>query len=376
MHFSCIADWEGAVSASLGLINRHSAAVCGTVAASLGISGSNDWTEERFLEYVTLTNRRQCYRFDSDCLFNRSYLHGSVLSVLKDLPVRAPTEVALQLWSNEFIRRFGSHVIVASEHGAQVKILATSSYQCKGTSQGGLSSLCNALGWLGTLGLSLCDVSGSEALSDCALVSSYECVVTGGDCHPQVNVCDNSTTPEDIYTFLGSGNMSSHTSAFTSTFLPISDILFFMGLEKEAAMLGKAVEYHACVAPRYRWDPDIDGAGGQSTCQCAETCVNGGVMDQASCTCTCRGDRIHGYRGKNCQETYGTCQPGPGTGNPDVAAKCAVNGVCAAGSDAIVCTAAEICCVTDFAATCCPWGSSCNCTSQSCSCVTRPTALV
>lgn len=170
--------------------------------------------------------------------------------------------------------------------------------------------------------------------------------------------------------------MSASTSAITSTFRPISDLFFYMGFENEAAVLVKAIEYHACVAPRYRWDSEINGEGGTSNCQCAETCANGGVMDQASCTCACRGDKHHGFRGKNCKETYGTCQPGTNTGNPDAAAKCAVNGMCAAGPNATVCAATENCCVTDFSATCCSLESVCNCTSNDCTCAVRPKSLV
>ncbi|CAE8630041.1 unnamed protein product, partial [Polarella glacialis] len=110
---------------------------------------------------------------------------------------------------------------------------------------------------------------------------------------------------------------------------------------------------------------------GEFGCQCVRQCANGGVLDLASCTCKCRGDLWHGWTGPECRETYGSCQPGAGAFNPDLARACPVRNRCESWQNwrgGAECRATDICCTSNVEAKCCPFGSTCACTWEKCTC--------
>jgi len=110
---------------------------------------------------------------------------------------------------------------------------------------------------------------------------------------------------------------------------------------------------------------------GDFGCQCIRQCANGGSLDVSGCTCKCRGDEKHGWTGPNCWETYGSCQPGPGTGNVDAARKCRTTNTCASSFHVDHCKPTEVCCASTFGTKCCPFGSKCSCSLSQCSCVSQ-----
>merc|ERR1712135_189764 len=57
-------------------------------------------------------------------------------------------------------------------------------------------------------------------------------------------------------------------------------------------------------------------------------CDNGGTLDLESCTCSCKGDSLHGFHGSRCEKSYGTCQPGKGTSKFWAASQCREAGIC------------------------------------------------
>merc|ERR1711978_613714 len=79
-------------------------------------------------------------------------------------------------------------------------------------------------------------------------------------------------------------------------------------------MLQKATEYSNC---RMNENPPVQAWDG-SGCQCVRRCANGGTLDPSTCSCRSKGNAKHGRTGPDCRESYGSCQPGVNTGNPEV----------------------------------------------------------
>merc|ERR1740121_2264790 len=109
-------------------------------------------------------------------------------------------------------------------------------------------------------------------------------------------------------------------------------------------------------------------AVGEFGCQCARKCENGGVLDVDSCTCKCPGDHRHGWMGPDCREEYGSCQAGDGSTNKEAARQCVVKNKCDTFQSKAQCGSTEVCCAAHYGTTCCPFGSSCDCTWNKCTC--------
>jgi len=106
------------------------------------------------------------------------------------------------------------------------------------------------------------------------------------------------------------------------------------------------------------------------TCECVcpgDTCKNCGFLEKKDCSCRCRGNDKHGWQGPRCEETYGRCHPGPGSGNPD--GSCNGNNDCknGGGGASTSCRDTEVCCNTCCKSQCAPYGSTCSCGAFSCS---------
>merc|ERR1719367_517591 len=121
--------------------------------------------------------------------------------------------------------------------------------------------------------------------------------------------------------------MNNALSVIQMYFIRLDTLVERMGVSSEIAQtLGKAIDYHLCLSP-YSANSGV-WAWQNGACECTRVCENGGVLDPETCTCSCPGDTMHGWKGPTCTESYGWCQPGPGTGNPASAASCATTNQC------------------------------------------------
>merc|ERR1719195_1846741 len=232
------------------------------------------------------------------------------------------------------------------------------------------SGLCLKFGWVGAgnAGLQLC--SNNSRCDDGSKSSESQkssCVAIGGDPSLQSRMCQTEVSQETLESWLEGGDVDAGSTAYRYSFMSLSDFLTNVDFEKfsEAALtLRKAVEYSNC---RIGQTPPVE-AWEDSSCRCVRTCENGGTLDPTTCTCNCRGNAKQGWTGPTCSDTYGSCQPGVGTGNEGAARRCPVSGTCASWYDSHICSATEVCCATSFGTKCCPFGSSCSCGARDCTC--------
>jgi len=233
------------------------------------------------------------------------------------------------------------------------------------------SGLCLKFGWMSAVGADVCSkTSTCDNSSRSSESEKFTCVALGGDPSLQSQICQAGVSQETVDSWLQGGDLQSGSSAYRFSFMPISEFLTNVDFEayyEAAQTLAKAVEYSNCrvgeTPPVQVWD----GSG----CKCVRKCENGGTLDPSTCTCKCRGNAKHGWEGPHCKESYGSCQPGPGTGNPGAASKCPTHGRCSSWFETKACSATDVCCATNFGTTCCPFGSSCRCGANECSCVAR-----
>jgi len=190
-------------------------------------------------------------------------------------------------------------------------------------------------------------------------------------------MCNSATTAETRARFFepSEDELNSDLTVVGMDFKAIEDLALAYGASyQNTRSIGKAREYHMCKAlPSNVWQwsaEDCGSANGEGKCKCIRKCENGGVLDEATCTCKCRGNAYQGWKGETCTEEYGSCQPGAGTGNPKAARKCPETNQCASWFHGYNCKQTEVCCITDFHGTCCPYGSTCNCGVSKCSCRT------
>merc|ERR1712232_707424 len=293
-----------------------------------------------------------------------------LMAVLQDMPLNAYDSASLTKWEDKFIGRFGTHVSVASQHGALIQSLASLDTSCHLASDSLQQQVCLDFNYQSFADASMCENSSRYAMTKgCRSLYKSTCVVGGGDSTAAASgLCSNATTSADMNRFLASGDMMSPSSIFGWTFKDISEILDRMGMAREAKTLAKAVEFHGCKPPSLSWGKNPQG---DYSCSCALKCNNGGVLDAESCTCKCPGDQWHGWHGSTCDESYGACQMGLNSGNPESARTCAIDNTCKSNYWGATCKVTDVCCLTDFHGTCCPFGSTCKCSVGNCSCLDR-----
>lgn len=231
------------------------------------------------------------------------------------------------------------------------------------------SSFCLKFGWMNAVGIDLCSKTNKCDNSTRSSESSRAtCVALGGDPALQNQICGGEVSEETVDSWLRGGNLTSGSSAYRFSFMPMWEFLTnvnFTEFREAAQMLRKAVEYSNC---RINENPPVQAWDG-SACQCVRKCANGGTLNPDTCTCKCKGNAKHGWTGPECEETYGSCQPGVGTGNRGAAQECPVRGSCSSWYDSHLCKPTEVCCATNIKTTCCPYGNSCKCSVDRCSCV-------
>jgi len=331
-----------------------------TLSASVGSSSSSNWTDDKQSVFYRLYNRRMCYELQTTCLSNSSYLLPDIKTVIASLSATGSDEGTMQQWVKNFIYQFGSHVNVASQHGAEIKFLSSIDKQCQYSSDCLQSKACADLSFMKFTSPSLCDQSsGCNLQNDCNDMKTTNCVLVGGDPSTvATTLCSSSVSATDVDTFLNSGDPTSGTTAIQYSFEQISDVLRYMNYVNEADTLDKAIEYHACTQPRYSWQV---GDNGDHSCKCTLQCENGASLDTDSCTCQCRGDATHGWKGSTCASMYGHCEDGTGNGNTNYGKNCQNDNQCASWYNSYTCGPTEVCCMSDVDGKCCPFGSSCSC---------------
>lgn len=367
--FHSLASWSRFCMKEMNLKASGSdaeSAVTGTVSASLGTTSQNSWKEERNSLFVKLMNRQACFVMRSSCVYNPDYINPAIKALMQQLPQNANDPATLDQWESELIQRYGTHVNVGSEHGAQIKILSTMASQCQESMEALKTSVCGSFSWLEHMDESFCsNTTRTDTSKVCSTQRTSQCVLTGGDpTKSATNLCTSSGSADAVAamkSFLGSQVEHNGESAIRYEFAPISEILHFMGFYNQAKIMERATRKHECTGLQHRWTG--------TRCECALDCGVGGTLIPESCACKCKGDAMHGYRGPRCETMYGTCQPGKGTHNEKAANECKVNNVCKNWFHEYHCKAAENCCLTNGGGRCCPVDSACDCSGSGCSCI-------
>jgi len=369
--FNSITSWQQYVEESFQTTVSPSGGFLGTLAASVEMRSASNWTDDKVSFFFKAYNRQMCYQMRSDCVANSTNLHPDVKSSLGSLPKSGTDATTMEEWVQNFVKQFGTHTNVGSQHGASIKLLNSVESQCEYSAACLQQNACVNMSYVAQFGGDVCNNPSTctHVLSSCSDLMKSSCVVSGGD--PSVvatNLCAKDTPTSDLSAFLDSGDMTSGSSAIHYDLSPISDVLQFMGYSDESAMLTKASEYHACLSPRFSW---VDLGSGEYGCQCALQCENGGTLDEQACTCTCVGDEDHGWTGSTCASTYGHCVAGAGNGLPSAGTTCEQTNVCASKLHSHECDVTEVCCMSDMDGKCCPYGNSCYCPflGGTCDCV-------
>jgi len=329
-------------------------------------------TAARQLSVVSKTFKRKCFRLirSDRCAYNRTYMQAQFLERLESLPQGRPyDDDKMRRWKGTFIERFGTHISMTSSHGSHVQALASVSSRTASATDCNTLSLCLNFGWAAGAKAELnlcskrnqCDNSSSTLQSE-----TLKCASLGGDSAFQSRVCHSGISESDFSQWENGGDLDSAGSAIGFSFLPISEFITNMDHDHydTAHTLAKAVEYSNCLIgqrpPVQEWINE--------TCRCVRQCENGGTLNPATCTCSCPGNAKHGFTGPTCAEEYGRCQPGVGTGNPGSARRCPVKNECSSWYSTHKCKASDVCCATSFGTKCCPYGSSCQCGVNQCTC--------
>jgi hypothetical protein len=346
----------------------------GSIAASVGKSDSYTWIEQRNVFYGIYKNVQKCYRLSDTCLKNGT-MYSSVVAAIsrQDLPLDT-NATSMDIWREVILSQFGTHVITQSGNGAAIKTTESADVSCQFSSDCLLHRACLNLGFLGIADISLCsNKTQCDISSGCESTISQSCVIDGGDNNFTADqLCNNNTgTPELLQSFLNSGDPTSPSTVVQVGLIKLWELLAHVPTVPLATLhvLQKAVEYDGC-SPPMAWM--LNSASAEFSCQCNITCLNGGVKDPDSCTCSCRGDRAHGWKGETCSDTYGTCQPGPGSNDKACPGD---TDYCNSRRESPKCLDTDVCCNRDEHAACCPFGSSCHCTGGRCDCVPPGSAV-
>jgi len=374
-HFNSSETWSNFYSSSFGLgISGGYSGLSASVDSSMGSSTGNSGHASKRLSYASKTWQQRCYRLirDHHCAYNKSNLQPAFLERIAALPRDGDFNANnMEKWKVSFIQRFGTHVAVASSHGALIQSLSSVDSRSDKSSACLDTSMCLKFGWMtaGNVGLKMCSkTSQCDNSTSTSKTERSTCVALGGDPKLQHKVCSADVSEQTLDSWFQGGDLESGGSAYRLSFVPMWEFLTnvdFAEYYEAAQMLRKAVEYSNC---RMQANPRIEVWDG-SACRCVRQCANGGSLDPSTCTCKCRGNAKHGFKGPDCTETYGTCQPGVNTGNPDAARRCPESGSCSSWYDSHQCKATEVCCATSFGTSCCPFGSTCSCGANSCRCV-------
>jgi hypothetical protein len=348
----------------------------GALSVSMQKSMSQSGSKAQSILEMRMYKRGGCYQLRGECAYDAQYLNPEALSLMQGLPLGSDDASAMQLWEDRFIRRFGTHASLGSEHGAQVRATASSSSSAEGM-EWYLKNVVSgeiAVEW-GQAGIGLgFNSSEEEDVARRTEEASYStrCSTIGGDPAALSPCISQRTTQSEaemvearLRDFWTPQDLTTGHSVFSLYLQEVTKILSQMGYYDYSHAVKKAVEYHMCKTPTFKWAPE----GSEHVCTCNLECKNGGTLDVDSCACQCPGDNYHGWTGADCSEPWGMCQMGANSAYEDQARKCPVDNTCATPLWSAVCHSTEVCCLTPIAGTCCPFGYSCDCDADSCECV-------
>jgi hypothetical protein len=383
--FDSVEEFSRSFFSSFGIeLSGKFMGIEGSLSASIEKSMSQSGSDAKSILSVRMYKRGACYQMRGECAFNKEYLSDHVKEALQGLPTGRDDAEAMQQWEEHFVRRFGTHISLGSEHGAQIRATATSNSNERGM-ESYLRTALNAeisLEWGqhvgGSFGVSS-NNSEEDSRSTKSVSYSTRCSTIGGDpeaespCISQHGERESSTdrtntmhSESRLRAFFNQQDLTTGQSVFSMYLKEMADVFNHMGYSDYSHAMRKATEFHTCKTPQFKWAASEEG---EHQCRCDLECKNGGVLDHASCTCNCPRDTFHGYRGADCSEEFGTCQAGANSGNKEAARMCAVNNVCASAVWKGYCHNTEVCCLTHFKGTCCPFGHTCGCDVDSCECI-------
>jgi len=383
--FDSITDFSRSFYSSFGIqLKGKFMGIEGSLSASMQKSMAQHGESTKAILEMRIYKRGGCYQMRGECAFDPGSLNPMVLDIIESLPVDSDNATVMALWDERFIQRFGTHVSLGSEHGAQVRAIATSNSNQEGMEHFLKSALQAdiSLDWGEHVGGELAISSENEEVDERNLAEtsySVRCAAIGGD--PTAPSPCIKVEQDKVYTeahvvedrlkdFFQPGDLDDGRSVFSMYLKEMADILNHMGYTNHFHTLTKANEYHRCRWP-FHWAKTGEEEHG---CKCNLSCQNGGEVDEESCTCKCPADEFHGWTGTDCSQPFGTCQVGPNSGNQGAARKCAVDNTCASPLWKAACHSTEVCCLTHFDGACCPFGHSCDCNVNSCRCVPPPSA--
>lgn len=383
--FDSITDFSRSFYSSFGIqLKGKFMGIEGSLSASMEKSMAQQGGSTKAILEMRIYKRGGCYQMRGECAFDPGSLNPMVLDIIEALPVDSDNATVMALWDERFIQRFGTHVSLGSEHGAQVRAIATSSSNQEGMEHFLKNALQAdiSLDWGEHVGGKLAINSSNEEVDSRSLAEtsySVRCSAIGGDTtapSPCIKVEQGKTFTEahvvedSLKDFFQPHDLDDGRSVFSMYLKEMAEIFNHMGYSDYFHTLTKANEYHRCRWP-FHWAKTGEEEHG---CECNLTCQNGGEVDEASCTCKCPADEFHGWTGTDCSQPFGTCQVGPNSGNQGAARKCAVDNTCASPLWKAACHSTEVCCLTHFDGKCCPHGNSCDCNVNSCKCVPPPSA--
>lgn len=362
--YSSTQQWSKKVSTDLGLDASGMYGVASaTVTASYGSTSSYEQGSTRSSFYSTSYNRQACYQMRPKCLFNKSYILPEVFEVAAKLPTDKSDPESMEQWNQQFLQRFGSHVTMASEHGAQVRSLTSIDTQTQTTNDCLKLKACADVGYL-TNKAKVCPSSNTCSLhTNVDNAVSHSCVIAGGDSkQAAVDVLCSGNDTAAWEAFMSSGDMTSGSSAYSYKYKSIAQLLSTYGYAPQAAALENAVKKQGCVQPQCTYQQTGNGVW---DAVCTLQCKNGGTADPTTCTCNCLGNANQGFRGTFCEKEYGICQPGRGSAT--IGPHCGDTAMCGSST----CSAASACCKAPLVnhGVCCAFGSACGTTPFTPHCV-------
>jgi hypothetical protein len=383
--FDSVAEFTRSFYSSFGIeLSGKFMGIEGSLSASIEKSMAQHGQRTKAILEIRMYKRSGCYQMRGQCAYDPGSLNPKVLEVLSSLPVDSDNASSMAAWEDSFIKRFGTHVSLGSEHGAQVRAVATSSSNQQGM-QHFLKNALKAeisLEWGEHVGGSFGVESKDEEDNSRSLAEtsySVRCASIGGNASamsPCIKFDESgtdtqaSTVERRLMDFFTPDDVDDGKSVFSMYLKDMADVFNHMGYSNYSWAMAKAAEYHRCKAP-FKWAPNAEG---RSTCQCALECKNGGKLDADSCSCSCPADEFHGWTGADCSRPFGSCQVGANSGNQGAARKCAVDNTCASPVWKAACHSTEVCCLTHFKGACCPFGHTCDCNVNSCKCKPPPDA--
>jgi len=234
--FDSVETWSNYLSNSFGLgISGGYGGLSGSIDASMGSTTGGSGRVSKRLAYAVKTSQRRCYRLirDNHCAFNRSNLQPEFLERLAALPKGGDLgPESMEVWKASFLRRFGTHVAMSSNHGALVQSLSSVDSRSDLSSACQDSSLCRQFGWTapaaaaGDASVNLCSQSSScENSSSSSESERSTCVALGGDPALQHKMCMASVSEQTFDSWLQGGDLQAGSSAYRFSFMPMWEFL-------------------------------------------------------------------------------------------------------------------------------------------------------